>query len=617
MKPNKVLSAILVTLYVLLLAACSQPNQTTSKTDEINKQTTVAENQDQRLTEYLDSLFDRDVRQSPNYQSHLGVDFGDLDKWSDTSDVHTLKELAETKADLSTLQSNFDYELLSEDGKLSYDIAKALFQASIDEAKFYRQSYVTDQFVGQFMSPITLLQNNHSISSVQDAQNYIARLNGIEALKADMVSRLKDRAEFGVIAPAFSFLAMIGDIGSVLTGAPLDDSAEDHPLYADFKTKVAALDIEQPQKTDLIEKAAAALKGSFYKGYSSLLAETKRLQTLQNDSNGVWAIPDGEAFYNMRIKRFTTLNQSADEVHNIGLAEVERIHAEIQLIMDKIDFEGSLQAFFDFVRTDPNNFYSFDDAGRADFLKDAQADTDRIFAIADQYFHSLPKAEMEVRRVEPWRENSTSIAFYNSPSQDGTRPGIYYANLADMSAVQKYLFRSITFHEGVPGHHFQLARTQEFEGLPKMRKYRAQAVFTEGWALYAEQLAGEMGMSDEPLYAVGRLQSELWRAVRLVVDTGIHAKRWTPEQAIAYFADSTPLALQDIVTEVERFFVLPGQALSYKTGMITILELRQKARDALGDDFDIRDFHEAVLGAGSMPMPLLIKRVDAYIAAAQ
>lgn len=607
MKSTRLACSVVLTLSVLGLWACSQTQQSAQ----------VAENQDQLITEYLDGLFDRDVRQSPNYQSHLGVNFGDLDKWSDTSDAHTLKELAETKADLAFLQASFDYDSLSEDGQLSYDIAKALFEASISEAKFYRHSYVTDQFVGQFMAPITLLQNNHSVDSVEDAKNYIARLNGIEALKANMVTRLQDRAEFGVIAPAFSFPDMLKDISSVLTGAPLDDSTTDHPLYADFKTKVGKLDIGQSQKKELIELAASALQDSFYKGYSSLLAETKRLQALQNSSDGVWALPDGDAFYNMRIKRFTTLDQSAEEVHNIGLAEVERIHAEIQLIMDQIGFEGSLQDFFSFVRTDPNNFYSFDDAGRAEFLEDAQADTDRIFAIADQYFHSLPKADMEVRRVEPWRENSTSIAFYNRPSQDGTRPGIYYANLADMAAVQKYLFRSITFHEGVPGHHFQLARTQEFEGLPKIRKFRSQAVFTEGWALYAEHLAGEMGMSDEPLYAVGRLQSELWRAVRLVVDTGIHAKRWTREQAIAYFADNTPIAQQDIVTEVERFFVLPGQALSYKTGMITILKLRQKARDALGENFDIRDFHEAVLSAGSMPMPLLIKRIDAYIAAPQ
>lgn len=611
---------VLIVFAAMVIVSCNQPQKTTQVSQVKTPTPSIdnpAESQDQALIDYLDSLFERDVRQSPNYQSQLGVDFGGLDKWSDTSDSHTLEEIAETKADLAYLQSNFDYDALSADGKLSFDIATALFQAKIEEGEFYRHSYVTDQFVGQFMAPITLLQNNHTVASVNDAKNYIARLNGIESLKGDMVARLQDRAEFGVIAPAFAFPDMIKDISQVLTGRPLDDSDYDHPLFSDFKAKVAKLDLEERQKEVLVQQASEALKTAFFNGYSALLTETKRLQKLQDVNNGVWALPDGEAFYNMRIKRFTTLEQNADEVHKIGLAGVVRIHGEIQKIMDEIGFEGDLQAFFEFVRTDPNNFYSFDDQGRAEFLKDAQADTDRIFAVADQYFHSLPKAGLEVRRVEPWRENSTSIAFYNRPSQDGSRPGIYYANLADMSAVQKYLFRSITFHEGVPGHHFQLARTQELEGLPKIRKYRTQSVYTEGWALYSEHLAGEMGMSGEPLFQVGRLQSVLWRAVRLVVDTGIHSKRWTRQQAIDYFAENTPIAQQDIVTEVERFFVLPGQALSYMTGMNTILALREKAKTTLGDRFDIRDFHDAVIGAGSMPMPLLIKRVDTYIQRAQ
>lgn len=608
------------------LAACGQNDESATMSDAADtaadmaadtsiEQMAVAE--DQRLTTYLDGIFDREVAQSPSFQSQLGVDLGGLDKWDDTSDVYRQKEIAEREGDLTDLTANFDRDALSEDGKLSYDIAGALFEADNNEDAFNRHVYVTDQFRGQFMDPITLLQNNHRVSSVKDAENYIARLNGIEGLMGDMVARLNDRAAFGVIAPAFAFPPMITDISSVLTGAPLDDSDTDHPLYADFKTKVDALDIDDAAKADLVGRAAAAMTTSFKNGYSALLAETKRLSTMQDENNGVWALPDGKAFYEMRVKRFTTLDQTADEIHQVGLADVKRIHGEIQAIMDQIEFDGSLQDFFAFIRTDPNNFYSNDDAGREAFLKDASDDTARIFAVADQYFHTLPKAELEIRRVESWRENSTSIAFYNRPSQDGSRPGIYYANLADMTAVQKYIFRSITFHEGTPGHHFQIARMQEMEGLPKIRKFRSQSVFTEGWGLYSEQLASEMGMSGGPLYTVGRLQSELWRAVRLVVDTGIHSKKWTRQQSIDYFLENTPISEQDIVTEVERFFVLPGQALSYKTGMITILALREKARAELGDAFDIRDFHEVVIGAGSMPMPLLTRRVNAYIEAAK
>lgn len=609
-------------LALLLAASAAVPATAANAQQPIAEQSAhpgkgEAPTEDQRLVSFLDSLFDRDLAQNPDRQSYLGVDLGGQDKWTDTSDAEELREIDQAKADLAALTANFDREKLSEDGKLNYDIAAAIFQTKIDSAPFYRLSYVADQFSGQYTDPIVLLQNAHRINTPKDAENYIARLNGIETLMADMVTRLQDRAKIGVIAPAFAFPAMIADITSLLSGAPLDGSTVDHPVYADFKAKVAALDIPEAQKQALISQAAAALQGSFTKGYTGLLAETKRLQALQNKNVGVWALPGGEAFYNMKIKQFTTLDRTADQVHEIGLSEVARIHAEMQQIMDQIGFKGSLQQFFAFIRTDPNNFHENSDAGREAFLAEARAQTARIFAGADQYFHVLPKADLEVRRVEPWRQNSTSIAFYNSPSQDGSRPGIYYANLADMTAVQKYVFRSITFHEGVPGHHFQIARMQELAGLPKIRKFSGQPAYTEGWALYAERLAGEMGMTDEPLYAAGRLQNELWRAVRLVLDTGIHSKKWTREQAIAYFTENTPLAEQDIVTEVERFFVNPGQALSYKTGMNVILALREKAKAALGDAFDIRDFHEAVISAGAMPLPLLERCVNAYIAASQ
>jgi uncharacterized protein (DUF885 family) len=232
----------------------------------------------------------------------------------------------------------------------------------------------------------------------------------------------------------------------------------------------------------------------------------------------------------------------------------------------------------------------------------------------DGYFNALPKAALEVRRVEPWRENSTSIAFYNRPSADGSRPGIYYANLADMTSVQRYVFSAITYHESVPGHHFQIALAQELDGLPSFRKYSGYGAFTEGWALYAEKLPREMGFYENPYHDFGRLQNELWRAVRLVLDTGIHAKRWSREQAIGYFQENTPLSEGDIVTEVERFFVNPGQALAYKMGMIRILELRDRAMLTLGSEFDIRDFHDAVVGAGALPVSLLERRVDQYIA---
>lgn len=606
----KLMTALMIGASPLIIAACSDK-------EEKQKEDTVTEavqTEDQRLAEFFDAIFDRDVANSPNRQTRMGLKTDSQGKWSDTSDAQAAKDRAEDKEDLVKLIANFVYEKLSPNSKISFDLFKYNMSRQIENAAFRRHDYVSDQFRGQFASPMTLLQNNHKIDTVQDAKDYISRLNGIEALMGEMVAKIKDRAEFGVIPPAFAFPAMVTDISKTLTGAPMDSSDRDHPLYADFKGKVSKLDIADTEKTELIEQAALALKSSVRAGYQALLDEIKRTGALQDKVQGVWSLPNGEAYYNNRVKNHTNLNMTADEIHNFGLEDVARIHIEMEEIMKTVGFEGNLQEFFAFVRTDPNNFYENSDAGREVFLAEARAQTAEIFEVADQYFHKLPKAALEVRRVEPWRENSTSIAFYNSPSVDGSRPGVYYANLADMEGVQKYVFKAITYHEGVPGHHFQVALSRELEGLPKFRKFGGGSAFGEGWALYAEKLAKEMGFYKDPMHDFGRLQDEIWRSVRLVTDTGIHSKKWTRQQAIDYFMENTPISPQDIVTEVERFFVNPGQGLSYKMGMTKILELRAKAKAELGDKFDIRDFHTAVIGSGALPLPLLETQVNAYIA---
>jgi uncharacterized protein (DUF885 family) len=429
-----------------------------------------------------------------------------------------------------------------------------------------------------------------------------------------MTEQLIDRASFGVMTPKFAYEDMLNDIGGLGKGAPIEEGADPHALLTDFTEKVSALEIETAQADALIQAARAAISGPFKSGIDSLVAEIDRQSKLVDGSKGVWSLPDGEAFYNAQIKHFTTLDLSADEVHQSGLEDVERIHEEMRSIMEELGFEGTLQDFFVFARTDPSNFYSNDDAGREAFLADARQQTEEIFAVADQYFNKLPKASMEVRRVEPWRENSTSIAFYESPSLDGSRPGYYYANLKDMSTYQKSVSTAITYHEGVPGHHFQIALAQERTGLPEFRKHTFYGAYTEGWALYAERLAKDMGFYQDPMSDFGRLHDEIWRSARLVIDTGIHAKQWTREQAIDYFRQNTPLSEGDMVTEVERFFVWPGQALGYKIGMMKILELRARAKEKLGDAYSISDFHDVVIGKGGMPLPILETEVDAYIA---
>ncbi|MEO9946549.1 DUF885 domain-containing protein [Paraglaciecola sp.] len=598
--------------FCFIISACSpvEKGHKNKLTNEVIEKAVLA-SEDEKITQFFEDIFNENVASSPEYQTSLGIKTEDYGKWDDSSDEYYLNTyIQERKNQLARLKDNFDYQSLSDTNKLSYDLFVFNAERSIENAAWYRHHYVVDQFNGQVTNKIAFIQNNHTIDNVSDAEAYILRLNGIDKIFVEFAKQLNDRAEFGVITPEFSFPDMITDIGNLKTAEP-----QKHTLYLDFSEKLDALDIDPVIKSTLKLEAEQAIAGPFQAGVDALISQLKIVQTQANGNKGIWSLPDGETFYKNRIKYHTTLDLTADEIHQIGLEDVERIHKEMREIMKEVNFEGNLQEFFAFVRSDPNNFYEDSDAGREAFLAEARQSTADIFAIADQYFNKLPQADLEVRRVEPWRENSTSIAFYNRPSLDGTRPGRYYANLKDMKNLQKYVFSAITYHEGVPGHHFQIALAQELEGLPKFRKFGGYGAYTEGWALYAEQLAREMGFYKNPMYNFGRLQDEIWRSVRLVTDTGIHSKKWTREQAIQYFMENTPISEGDIVTEVERYFVNPGQALGYKLGMITILDLREKAKAALGDKFNIRDFHDVVIGTGALPLPILTKQVDKYIAA--
>lgn len=570
--------------------------------------------EDDRVNRFLDAVFEREVDLSPIRQSTLGRKTPQQGRWDDFSDRAAAARIRRIENDIQQLRENYDYEKLGDAARLSVDLFFRTSERSIRNFEFRKQRYVVDQFNGQITGLITVLQNNHRINSIQDAEDYISRIAGLEDVLREFVSQLRDRADFGVIAPAFSFADVLNDARSMSTGTPIDEATEDNMVYNDFRGKLDALAISSDQAEDLLAGASNALRGPYKNGFTALIDELERQRRLANGDRGVWSLPDGQRYYQNRIREHTTLELMADEIHSIGLADVARIHQEMRALKDSIGYPGPLREFFDFIREDPDNYYEDSDAGREQFLSDARRQVEKIYEVVDGYFHTLPKALLEVRRVELWRENSTSIAFYNRPSEDGSRPGIYYANLADMASVQKYVFSAITYHESVPGHHFQIALAQELIGLPKFRKYGGYGAFTEGWALYAEQLAKEMGFYTDPYHDFGRLQNELWRSARLVIDTGIHAMRWTRDEAIEYFRENTPLSEGDIVTEVERFFVNPGQALSYKLGMMKILELRDRARSELGERFDIRDFHNAVIGAGSLPLSVLELQVEKYIA---
>lgn len=616
---KKITLYLTLLLSILLLAACGDDDEpaamqsTGSPVAADTGNAAAMRTETERVHAYMDEVYERNVAARPEQETYLGRKTAQQGEWNDYSDEFADRQLELARQDLEFLRTHFDYEQLDDNGKLSYDLFVYDIEQALADAQWKRHDYVVDQFRGQMADRFALLQNNHRIDNEKDAEDYVQRLAGMREVFAEFARQLRDRSDFGVATPAFAYQDMIADIATMTSGWPVTTEERENPLMTDFRNKLAALQLGDEANAQLERVATDALKGPFREGAEMLLAELQYQQSQMLESRGVWSLPDGLNYYQNRIRHFTTLDMSAAAVHQAGLDDVARIHDEMRNIMQQVGFEGTLQEFFDFVRTDPNNYYENSDAGREAFLAEARQQVVEIGAIADQYFNILPKAKLEVRRVEPWRENSTSIAFYDSPSEDGSRPGIYYANMKDMTNFQKYVFTAITYHESIPGHHFQIANAMELQNIPEFRKNADFGAYTEGWALYAERLAKEMGFYKDPMRNFGRLQDEIWRSVRLVTDTGIHAMQWTRQQAIDYFRENTPLSDGDIVTEVERFFVNPGQALGYKVGMMKILELREQARLALGDQFDIRAFHDVVVGRGAMPLPILEQQVQGWV----
>ena len=457
-----------------------------------------------------------------------------------------------------------------------------------------------------------LLINQHSIKDTKQAYDYIARVKNSKVLLEQLIDQLEIRANKGIIAPKFVFGHVIRDSKNLTVGAPFDNGA-DSTLYADFTSKIDKLDITDTEKQALTAKLSSALTTEFKAGYQALVSYLVELEKKADTTDGAWKFPNGDKFYNNALKRTTTTNLTADEIHKIGLDEVARIHDEMRVIMKKVNYKGTLSEFFQFMRHDPQFYYAGDDAGRERYLTEATALINTMKGELDQLFITKPKADLKVKKVEAFREKSAGKAFYQQPAPDGSRPGIYYANLYDMEAMPTYQMEALAYHEGIPGHHMQIALKQELEGIPKFRKFGGYTAYSEGWGLYSEMIPKEIGFYQDPYSDFGRLAMELWRACRLVVDTGIHNKKWNLAQGIEYYVSNTPNAKSDAIKMVERHVVMPSQATAYKIGMLKIVELRTKAKQQLGDKFDIREFHDVVLTNGAVPLNVLEDMVNDYI----
>lgn len=605
-------SALALAVSLATVAGCKPAPPPIDQSKVIEATVVLTENQ--KADALFESIFQQQVDNSPETQTGLGLKTN-YDQWDDLSETHRQKELEQTKQQLAQVQA-LNMQSLDSGRQLSVKLLTARLQARLDDAKWDLYSYPVNQMYGTHSNVPSLLINQHSISDESDAKAYIGRLKGVPVYFKQLEQLLQARADAGVLPPKFVFAHVIGASRNIISGAPFD-GGNDSTLLADFRGKVQELKLEQAEKDLLIKEAELALVGSVKPAYENLLKLLTTLEEKAGTEDGVWRFKDGAEFYATRLARITTTDYSAEKIHQLGLSEVARIHDEMKAIMKKVGFKGDLQQFFAFMRDDPQFYYPDTAEGKAAYLAEATRIIDTMKSRLDELFIVKPKADMVVKAVEPFREQSAGKAFYDQPSMDGSRPGIYYANLYRMSGMPKYQMEALAYHEGIPGHHMQIAIAQELENVPKFRKFGGYTAYIEGWGLYTEFLPKEIGMYQDPYSDFGRLAMELWRACRLVVDTGLHDKKWTRDQAIQYLVDNTPNSKGEAVNAIERYIVMPGQATAYTVGMLKMLELREKAKTALGDTFDIRQFHDVVLKNGAVPLDVLEQLVDQYIQSAK
>ncbi len=609
---------------ILMLAACGEQQSNQQSAAETN----VAEIQSEaidsvasetvRLNSWFDEQYAEQLDFSPQTKTRLG-DKSDYDSLNDYSVAASDEQLRWRRQSVAAMQADFDYGLLNEDGKLSYD----MWSYSLDRAEagvpFRQHGYIFGRG-GPHASLPNFLINYHRVDDVSDIEAYLSRLGELDRVFGELLDRARSASRAGIRQPAFAYDFAMTEIDRVTSGVPFttNDSSPNSPIWTDIQGKIEALVetdlISSDQAQSYIAQAQEILVGEVMSSYQEILDWLEQDKAFASEiSQGAWALPDGENYYNYRLAQMTTLAFTADEIHEIGLAEVQRLHLAMEGIKNAVDFEGSLQDFFIFMREDDRFYFPNSDEGRQDYLDLNNEYLDAITLKLPEFFGRLPKAQLEVRRVESFREQAGAAQHYASGTPDGSRPGVFYSHMSDMSTLPIFQLEDVAYHEGNPGHHMQISIQQELTGVPRFRTQYRTTAYTEGWGLYAEWLAKEMGAFEDPYSDFGRLSGELWRAIRLVVDTGIHAQQWGEERAVQYFIDNSAQAHGAIRSEIQRYITGPGQATAYKIGMMKFQELRGNAESALENDFDIRTFHDVVLGAGALPMPLLESRVDRWI----
>jgi len=534
------------------------------------------------------------------------------DKLDDASPAHEAKIADMIHKDHEVLLS-YDRNALDRRGQLSYDVLEYFLRIQIDGDKFRDYDFPVNQMFGVQSSLPNFMAQQHPVTNEAEAKAYIARLDKFPVKFDQVMDSLRLREDKGIIPPQF----MVEDVLKQMDGFTSKASKE-NPLYVSFKEKldkIPADKLDQPTRVRLLVEVDTAIQRNVYPAYKKLVDYFTRLASKAQGNYGAWHLPDGDAYYAWCVRQHTTTDMTPEQIHQLGLTEVARVGAEMDAILKEQGLsEGSVGPRVQQLAKNPDQTFPSTDEGRKAMLVQYQSILDEVNAGLGVAFDVRPKLGVKVERVPEFSEKTAPGAYYQPGSFDGSRPGVFYANMRDTTETPKWAMRTLAYHEGIPGHHFQISVAQELTGVPFFRKVLPFTAYVEGWALYSERLAWELGFEKNPLDNLGRLRDEMMRAVRLVVDTGIHYKRWTREQAIAYMMDNTGMAESDVTAEIERYFVDPGQALAYKVGMLKILELREKAKTELGDKFKLAQFHNQVLSNGALPLELLQRVIDDWIA---
>ena len=580
------------------------------------KKSNESNGQASEISRFFEEAFQERVNRSPQTLTALGIR-KHQDQLDDLSDAKLVGDRDLFQDQLARLEQ-FDFASLSPSDQLSYRIFQLEATEMLRRLKYRFHDYLITQMSGLHVDFPAFMINMHGIARLEDARHYITRLHAFDRSCEQVIARLDQQQSLGVIPPAFLFPQIIADCTNFIGDQGSGTSPEHNILYKDFADKLAKLNEVDPKEKDgLLHGLKQALGDSVIPAYRKLIMTLEKAADTAPPEGGAWSLPDGEGFYQACLERHTSTALTADDIHRLGIEDVARIQQEMLELKNRLGVHGNLQAIFSFARDNPDFYFTQTEEGKQQYLDGINRIVATIKPRLPELFTVFPEDDLLVKPVEVHREKTAGIAFYRGPAADGSRPGIFYVNLYDLRQLSTFTMEALAYHEALPGHHMQFSIANRLKDLPTFRRYADYNAYIEGWGLYSELIARGIGLYQDPWADFGRLAQELKRACRLVVDTGLHARRWTRQQAIDYLYAKIPSSMEQVIKEVDRYIVMPGQATSYKVGMSALLKLRSEARAALGAKFDMREFHDELLRNGPLPLPLLGEQIAAWRRARQ